>query len=268
MVEKELETFGVDAVTTAERLDAFHRVENTYLSTFQALGGLGLLLGTIGLAAVMFRNVLERRRELALLRAVGYNARNVTQMILAEAVLLLGAGLAAGALCAAIAIAPAWLGHGGRMPGSGLILLLLAVVRRRAAVLVRCNARRAQRPDAGRVARRIVPLATQHHATAATSCARRRADDSFDWCRPGPGLDQLARTRTHGCGGGFTPPASWPERPKQVWKVPAGIGHSSPVVSGDRVYLFSRVVEQEALTAFDLRLASRSGVRATTRRTR
>ncbi len=36
--------------------------------------GLGLLLGTIGLAAVMFRNVLERRRELALLRAVGYDA--------------------------------------------------------------------------------------------------------------------------------------------------------------------------------------------------
>ena len=74
IVEKELQPFGVDAVSTTERLAAFHRVENTYLSTFQALGGLGLLLGTIGLAAVMFRNVLERRRELALLRAVGYDA--------------------------------------------------------------------------------------------------------------------------------------------------------------------------------------------------
>ena len=73
VVEKELQPFGVDAVSTIERLAAFHRVENTYLSTFQALGGLGLLLGTIGLAAVMFRNVLERRRELALLRAVGYD---------------------------------------------------------------------------------------------------------------------------------------------------------------------------------------------------
>ena len=128
VVEKELQPFGVDAVTTADRLDEFHRVENTYLSTFQALGSLGLLLGTVGLATVMFRNVLERRRELALLRAVGYNASNVTQMIVAESVLLLGSGLAAGALCAAVAIAPAWLGHGGRMPGSGLIVLLLAVV--------------------------------------------------------------------------------------------------------------------------------------------
>jgi outer membrane protein assembly factor BamB len=51
----------------------------------------------------------------------------------------------------------------------------------------------------------------------------------------------------------FTPPANWPARPKQVWKVEAGVGHSSPVVSGDRVYLFSRVFDQEALTAFDLR---------------
>ena len=33
----------------------------------------------------MFRNVLERRRELALLRAVGYDARRVTLMIVAEA---------------------------------------------------------------------------------------------------------------------------------------------------------------------------------------
>ena len=50
---------------------------------------------------------------------------------------------------------------------------------------------------------------------------------------------------------GFTPPATWPERPKQVWKVEAGIGHSSPVVAGNRAYLFSRMGEQEALTAYE-----------------
>jgi hypothetical protein len=128
IVEREFRPFGLDAVTTAERLEEFHRVENTYLSTFQALGGLGLLLGTIGLATVMFRNVLERRRELALLRAVGFDGRNVSRMILAETALLLGTGLGAGAVCAAIAIAPAWLGRGGAMPGTGLGLLFAAVI--------------------------------------------------------------------------------------------------------------------------------------------
>jgi putative ABC transport system permease protein len=128
VLEKELTTFGFDAVTTVERLEAFHRVENTYLSTFQSLGGLGLLLGTIGLAAVMFRNVLERRRELALLRAVGYDRRRVSQMILAEAILLLGAGLGAGVLSALLAVVPAWTGGSGGGPGMMLGVLLAGVI--------------------------------------------------------------------------------------------------------------------------------------------
>ncbi|HJR61360.1 MAG TPA: ABC transporter permease [Vicinamibacterales bacterium] len=126
-LEKDLTTFGFDAVTAVERLESFHRVENTYLSTFQSLGGLGLLLGTIGLAAVMFRNVLERRRELGLLRAVGYDGRRVSQMILAEAVLLLAAGLGAGVASALLAVAPAWASRGGG-PGPMLAVLLGGVV--------------------------------------------------------------------------------------------------------------------------------------------
>ena len=127
-LERDLQPFGFDAVSTAERLAAFHRVENTYLSTFQALGGLGLLLGTFGLATVMFRNVLERRRELALLRAVGYTGRDLSIMILAETLLLLASGLVAGAGCAIIAIAPAWAAHGGGAPGPGLLILLACVL--------------------------------------------------------------------------------------------------------------------------------------------
>ena len=126
-LERELAPFGFDATSTVERLASFHRVENTYLSTFQALGGLGLLLGTVGLAAIMFRNVLERRRELALLRAVGYDRRAVSIVIVGEAALLLGAGLGAGLACAALAIAPAWIGRGGAGPGPGLIVLVLAI---------------------------------------------------------------------------------------------------------------------------------------------
>ena len=75
--------------STAERLAGFHRVEYTYLSTFQMLGGLGLLLGTLGLGAVLLRNVLERRRELALLRALGYRQADFFAMVMAENVLLL-----------------------------------------------------------------------------------------------------------------------------------------------------------------------------------
>ena len=127
-LEDRLADFGFDVVSAGERLAAFHRVENTYLATFQTLGGLGLILGTFGLGAVLLRNVLERRRELALMRAVGYNARHLSLMVLAENAFLLFAGLAAGTGCAVVAIAPAWLERGGGVPLLSLGGLLLVVV--------------------------------------------------------------------------------------------------------------------------------------------
>src|SRR5688572_3451727 len=127
-LEERLGDFGFDVVSTNERLASFHRVENTYLSTFQMLGGLGLLLGTLGLAAVLLRNVLERRRELALLRAVGYNAGHLALMVIAENFFLLMCGLLTGAVCAVMAIAPVFFERGGRVPGVSLGFLLLAVL--------------------------------------------------------------------------------------------------------------------------------------------
>jgi hypothetical protein len=128
-IENALVDFGADATTTSNRLAEFHRVENTYLSTFQTLGGLGLLLGTVGLATVLLRNVLERRHELALLAAVGYRRRHFLVMVAAENMLLVTAGLVAGAVCAGLAIAPALAERGGRLPlTSGGALLLFAVL--------------------------------------------------------------------------------------------------------------------------------------------
>ena len=127
-IEQALGDAGADAVGTAGYLASFHRVENTYLSTFQTLGGLGLLLGTVGLATVLLRNVLERRRELALLAAVGFRRSHFMLMATIENVVIVVGGLAAGAICAAIAIAPTVADRGGRLPlSSGALLLLFAV---------------------------------------------------------------------------------------------------------------------------------------------
>jgi len=126
-LEDKLSDFGFDAIGTEEKLAGFHQVENTYLSTFQTLGGLGLLLGTFGLATVLLRNVLERRRELALMRAVGYQPSHLSLMVIAENALLLGCGLLTGVLCALLAIIPALIARGGRLSAASLALLLLAV---------------------------------------------------------------------------------------------------------------------------------------------
>jgi len=137
VLEERLSDFGFDVMPTNERLASFHRVENTYLSTFQTLGGLGLVLGTLGLATVLLRNVLERRRELALLRAVGYDSSDFVLMVVAENAWLLACGLLTGTACALLAIAPAFFSRGGHLPTGSLgVLLLIVVVTGLAASLV------------------------------------------------------------------------------------------------------------------------------------
>ena len=78
--------------------------------------------------AVLLRNVLERRRELALLRAVGYDGSHMSLMVLAENALLLLAGVLAGAVSALVAIAPAWIERGAGLPVLSLGALLAVVV--------------------------------------------------------------------------------------------------------------------------------------------
>jgi ABC-type lipoprotein release transport system permease subunit len=119
---------GFQATPTAERLNAYLAVENAYLSTFQALGGLGLLLGALGLAVVLLRGVWERRGELALLRALGFRRGTLGWLVLAENAFLLVVGLLAGTTAALVAVAPHLLSGGGSIPWVHVLALLAGVV--------------------------------------------------------------------------------------------------------------------------------------------
>ena len=115
-LEEDLADFGFAAVPTRERLRAFDSVENTYLAAFQALGGLGLMLGTLGLGAVVLRNVFERRAELALLRVLGFTVQKLRRFVVTETFLLLGLGLGCGTLCALVAVWPHIQAQGAAVP--------------------------------------------------------------------------------------------------------------------------------------------------------
>lgn len=125
---KALEDTGLSVMPAAERLAAFSTVENTYLNIFAVLGGLGLLLGTFGLGVIVLRNVLERRGELALLRAVGFRTRMLQWMVFSEHVLLLLLGLLVGVLAAVVAVIPALHTPGADAPYLSLALTLAAVL--------------------------------------------------------------------------------------------------------------------------------------------
>ncbi len=118
---------GLELTASAKRLEAFYDVHNTYLSIFQALGSLGLLLGSAGLGVVVLRNVLERRGELALLRAVGFTRPAIFRLVLYEHWLLLAAGLLCGSAAGLAAVVPALRSAGAAAPYLSLSATLAAV---------------------------------------------------------------------------------------------------------------------------------------------
>ncbi|HPR33688.1 MAG TPA: FtsX-like permease family protein, partial [Prolixibacteraceae bacterium] len=97
---------GMIVEGTAERLAEFKTIENTYLSIFLVLGALGLLIGTVGLAVIVQRSMLERKAEIALLQSLGYPSLSLLTILVAEFALLLTAGIAIGFVTSLIAVLP------------------------------------------------------------------------------------------------------------------------------------------------------------------
>jgi len=128
LLESTLADHGFTTTPSVERLASFLAVENTYLSTFQALGGFGLLLGALGLAVVLLRSIWERRGELALLRALGFRQRILRRLILAENGYLLILGLTVGTAAALLSVAPHLAAGGGQLPWHRLAFVLMLVL--------------------------------------------------------------------------------------------------------------------------------------------
>jgi hypothetical protein len=126
-LERGLSDFGLAATSTRRRLAELQTIQNTYLSTFQTLGGLGLLLGTVGLTVVLLRNIWERRSELALLQALGFSRTALHWLVLSENALLVGTGLAAGLLSAAVVTVPHVVARAATIPWPSLLLMFAAI---------------------------------------------------------------------------------------------------------------------------------------------
>lgn len=122
-----MQDVGLEAAPSAQRLAEFNAVENTYLSIFLLLGGLGLVLGCAGMGVVLLRNILERCGELALLRAVGFSKHALQWMVLCEHWVLLALGLACGLTAALVAVLPAIASPGGDVPYASIAVLIAAV---------------------------------------------------------------------------------------------------------------------------------------------
>ena len=119
--------YGWEMTTTTQRLMEFNSVENTYLSIFMALGALGLILGTVGLAIVLARSILERKNEMALLQALGFTMKQVWRLLIREYIFLLLWGLLIGFASAVLAVWPNFVAPGSEI-SLGYILLIAGLI--------------------------------------------------------------------------------------------------------------------------------------------
>ena len=119
---------GMEAAAAVDRLAGFNTVQSTYMAMFQVLGSLGLVLGTVGLALVVVRNIMERRGELAVLWAVGFENSAIRRMLLTEHAGLLVMGILCGLGAAVVAAAPVIRSAGGQLPYGSLGATVLAML--------------------------------------------------------------------------------------------------------------------------------------------
>lgn len=123
-----LQDQGLELTPAVERLAEFNKVSNTYLSIFMILGGLGLLIGSFGIGVVLVRQVMERRGELALMRAVGFDRTALRGMVSAEHIFMLIAGIGCGVAASLIAALPGLMTPGTPIPVAAMVVTLLLLL--------------------------------------------------------------------------------------------------------------------------------------------
>ena len=120
--------YGWEMELTAKRLVEFYSVTNTYLSIFLALGALGLILGTIGLAVILARTIFERRREISVMQAIGISTQSIFLILIKEYLILLFAGVLIGFITAVVATLPAFLSTGSDASFSTVAFVVVLIL--------------------------------------------------------------------------------------------------------------------------------------------
>ena len=120
--------YGWEMTSSVQRLMEFNSITNTYLSIFLALGALGLILGTVGLAVVLARTILERKKEIAMMQSLGFTRKQVVGLLIREYITLLVWGILIGFISAVVAVLPNFLTPGSDVSFVTVLLIVLAIL--------------------------------------------------------------------------------------------------------------------------------------------
>jgi len=127
ILSNQLSDFGIEITDNQQRLSSFYSVTNTYLNIFMILGGLGVLIGTLGLGLILYRNILERKEELALMRSLGFSIAKIQSHIFNENLILVVLGIFFGLVSALIGILPSLVSNAFAISGTFMIYLIIFI---------------------------------------------------------------------------------------------------------------------------------------------
>jgi hypothetical protein len=119
--------YGMSVMPASEKLASFFIVTNTYLDVFMILGVLGMILGVAGLGFILLRNFNQRKREFALMMAIGYTIRQVRRLIVNDHILIMFWGILTG-FASGLTATHQSLRSGAEMPWSIIAAMAFLVI--------------------------------------------------------------------------------------------------------------------------------------------
>ncbi|MEZ4522192.1 MAG: FtsX-like permease family protein [Thermomicrobiales bacterium] len=95
-IESALVESGVQAESMEEQLEEQAQVQTGFIDLIQGFMALGLLVGIAALGVISFRAVVERRQQIGMLRAIGFQRNMVAATFLIEAMVVATLGVLSG----------------------------------------------------------------------------------------------------------------------------------------------------------------------------
>ncbi|MGE0687623.1 MAG: ABC transporter permease, partial [Dehalococcoidia bacterium] len=95
-IESALITRGVQSESIRVLLDEAAQEQNAFMRMFQGFMALGLLTGIAALGVIAFRSVVERRQQIGMLRAIGYQTGTVAMTFVLESGFIAVMGILSG----------------------------------------------------------------------------------------------------------------------------------------------------------------------------
>jgi putative ABC transport system permease protein len=97
-IETKLIANGVQGSSIRDELEDSQAQSNGFLLIFQGFMGLGLVVGIAAVGVIAFRSVVERRQQIGVLRAIGYQRSLVWLSFLIETAFIVGLGVISGTI--------------------------------------------------------------------------------------------------------------------------------------------------------------------------